>query len=74
MPLSSTRLASAIRSALVQRNWILDGQDLTDLCADIATAVVVEVVANAVVAVPATGIVAPAGGGPCTGAAVGTVS
>jgi hypothetical protein len=77
MALNPATLSSALRATLLGANagW-LDNAALTATCDAIAQAVVAHITANAVVAVPATGIIAPpgAGGGPCTGAASGTIS
>lgn len=79
MPLggSAPALSSALRAALLGANaGFLDNAALTGMCDAIADAVLNHVVANALVNVPALGIVAPPGvaGGPCTGAAVGTIA
>jgi LytS/YehU family sensor histidine kinase len=79
MPLgpSAPALSSALRAALLSSDagW-LDNAALTSTCDAIANTVLSHIVANALVNVPALGIVAPPGvaGGPCTGAAVGTVA
>lgn len=74
MALSATVLRDAIRANLVSRGWAEDNPELTEFCSDIASAIVSHIVASAVVAVPSVGLVAPGGGGPVTGAAVGTIS
>lgn len=51
-----------------------DNAALTALCDAISQTVVDHVTANATVAVPALGLVAPTGGGPVTGAATGSVT
>jgi hypothetical protein len=66
MPLSSSRLALAIKDKLLARPWCAQsGPELEQFCADIAEAVVLEITANAVV-LPLL-LVAPPGGGPVTG-------
>lgn len=71
MPLDANRLATALRAKLVLRDWAVDGPELTEMCADIASAVVAEVTANAAVAVT-TVTACPAGAG--TGNGSGTVA
>lgn len=79
MPLSGSNaaLSAALRSALLASNggW-LDNAALTGMCDAIASTLLAHITANALVNVPALGIVAPPGtaGGPCTGAAVGTIA
>jgi hypothetical protein len=77
--LVSATLSALIRAKRLAANPALeaiDGAALTADCDAIAQAVVEHVVAAASVAVPALGLIAPpgAGGGPVTGAAIGTVS
>lgn len=64
MSLDATRLATALQAAHVAAG-ATPGPELTTLCAQVAAAIITEIVANAVV--PAATIIAPAGGGPCTG-------
>lgn len=79
MPLSGSDavLSSALRAALLGAGagW-LDNAALTKTCDAIAQTLLAHVTANALVNVPALGIVAPPGvaGGPCTGAALGTIA
>lgn len=70
MALSASRLATAIKTALTARSWVVPGAELDAFCTDLATAIVTEITANAVV--PALGLIAPPGtaGGPVTGSAV----
>lgn len=78
MPLSGSDavLSAALRSALLSSDggW-LDNAALTKMCDALAQTLIAHITANALVNVPALGIVAPPGvaGGPCTGAAIGTV-
>lgn len=76
MALSASRLSAAMKSALLGQEWAKDGPELVALCDAIASTVVDEIVANALVAVPAAGLIAPGGMSPApvTGAAVGSVS
>jgi hypothetical protein len=74
MALSAPRLSLAIKTAFLARSWIANGPELTQFCDDLATAIITEITGNAVVPVPGTGLVAPVGGGPVTGAAVGSVT
>jgi hypothetical protein len=72
MPLNATRLATAIKSALLA-NGATQAQDnaaLQAMCTAIAGAVISEITTNATV-VPAL-LVAPSGGGPVTGTGVVT--
>ena len=68
--MNAATLSSALRAKLVLRAWAPDNAALTELCDDIAAAVVEHITASAVV-VP-TALVAPSGGGPVTG--TGTVT
>lgn len=74
MPMTKASLSTRLRGKLVLRSWLADDIALTQLCDDIAAAVVEEVQANATVAVNPLGLVAPSGGGLVTGAASGTVA
>jgi cation transporter-like permease len=67
MPLDASRLAVAIRAALLAdaTSKAVDNAALTALCQAIAGAVIAEITANATI-VPAL-LVAPPGGGPVTG-------
>lgn len=69
MSLDATRLGVAINAAMVA-NGAAPGPATLAWSMAIAAAIVTEITTNAVV--PATAIIAPAGGGPCTGA--GTVT
>lgn len=79
MPLagSDAVLSAALRAALLGTGagW-LDNDALTKMCDAMAQTILAHIVANALVNVPALGIVAPPGvaGGPCTGAAIGTIA
>jgi len=78
MALSPSRLSAAVRAGLLANADTLaqDNDSLTAVCDAIAVAVIAEITANGVVAVPATGLVAPGGMSPApvTGAATGTIS
>ncbi len=80
MPLTGSApvLSAALRAGLLGNadSLAVDNAALTALCDVIAAQVLAHIVANAVLVVPATGIVAPPGvaGGPCTGAASGTIT
>lgn len=71
MPLLASRLATALRAKVVLRDWAKDSDALTELCADIAAAVVEEIQANATVTVTT---VTACGAGAGTGSGGGTVS
>jgi len=72
VPLSSSTLSSALRSALLANgdSNAVDNAQLTALCDEIASAVVTHIKNNAVV--NPTLLVAPSGGGPVTG--TGTIT
>jgi hypothetical protein len=72
MPLSSTRLATALRAAFVANptTQAIDNAALTAVCNVIATTVIAEIVANATV-LPLL-MTSPPGGGPVAG--TGTVT
>jgi hypothetical protein len=80
MPLTGSNavLSAALRAGLLGNgdSLAVDNAALTALCDVIAEQVLAHIVANAVLVVPATGILAPSGaaGGPCTGAAAGTIT
>lgn len=71
MAMSQAGMATAIQNAITAASPIASPAAFANA---LATALYAYITANASVAVPATGLVAPAGGGAVTGAAVGTVS
>jgi hypothetical protein len=76
MALSAPTLSAALRVSLAGRGFIADGPELTAFCDDIAAAVVAHIVSNAVVTVPALGLISPGGmtPAPVTGAATGSIT
>lgn len=73
MTLLASRLGNAIKAAFVA-NGAMDNAACASLSLAIGTAIVVEFTTNAVVPVPALGLVAPPPSGPVTGAASGTIT
>ena len=81
MALSADRLRIAMRGAMSGLAFVGAGQDvdgsaLDQQCGAMATTILAEITGHAAVStnVPGTGLVAPGGGGPVTGAAAGTGS
>jgi hypothetical protein len=73
--LSSAVLSGEIRALMLSGpTGATDNPALTALCDAIAQAVVAHIQSAAVVAVPSAGLIAPVGGGPVTGAAIGTIT
>lgn len=58
MAMSASHLSSVMRAAIAARDWANDGPELTQLCDDIAAAVVAEVALATITFTPlnATGI------------------
>lgn len=80
MSLNAARLATALTPG-IQAAYVASGATApgslaiaTAIANAVAAAVIAEITANGSVAVPGTGLVAPVGGGPVTGAAVGSIS
>lgn len=68
--LNAATLSTSLRAKVALRSWAVDDVALTELCDDIAAAVVEHITSSAVV-LPGL-LVAPSGGGPVTG--TGTVT
>lgn len=66
MPLTASSLKGKLETEIGNVLDIADSDQLADVCEAIANAVIDEITSNAVV--PSTGLVAPVGGGPVTGA------